>query len=259
MKFTALYSGSKGNSYLVQSKESTILVDCGFTLPYLDSVLSSLRLTVQNIDAVFVTHEHYDHINALPQINTFCKHTQIFAHELGAKAVCDKIFSSYIRTIPDSITFRDLAVDTIRCSHDSEYCCGYRFYDGKSAVGLISDTGVVPNGAAEFLSQCNTVLLESNHDEALLLNGDYPYVLKRRILSEKGHLSNAQCRKLLSEIIKKSTVLKNVVLGHLSQNNNLPELAFSEVAEAFKENGLAEGRDVKLLIASQSKRSASVE
>ncbi|MBQ2723710.1 MAG: MBL fold metallo-hydrolase [Clostridia bacterium] len=258
MKFTSLYSGSKGNCYLIQSQESNVLVDCGLSLAMIKDRLAQMHLSFKCISAVFVTHEHTDHVSALPQLELFEK-VPVFVHEKGARAVQEKTLCKNISTFDKTFQFRDLTVDTICCSHDAAYCCGYRFSDGTSAVGIVADTGCAPQEIVEFLAPCTTILLESNHDVDMLMGGPYPYKLKKRILSTLGHLSNKQAGEIVQQVMQTSHNVKNIVLGHISQNNNMPELAFYNVVTILENMGLHEGKDVKVAVALQDKRSATFE
>ena len=233
-------------------------MDCGLSLAMIKERLAEMHLSFKCISAVFVTHEHTDHVSALPQLELFEK-VLVFAHEKGAKAIAEKTMCKSINTIGASLQFKDMTVDTISCSHDASFCCGYRFTDQTGSIGIIADTGSLPVGIVEFLSPCKTILIESNHDEDMLMGGNYPYKLKQRILSEKGHLSNKQAGQIIKRLVENKCAVKNIVLGHVSQNNNMPELAFYNVVKILENMGLYEGKDLNVCVALQDKRSPTFE
>lgn len=251
IKFTVLYSGSSGNCSLVQSKDATVLIDAGFTAAILADNLKSVGVLPEEVDAIVVTHEHSDHTGALAAW-TELYHTPVFAHEKLAPTLLQRCLCGNAEPFSAQFTVKDLAIDFCECSHDSAFCCGYRFTDGHDCVASITDTGMAPIGVVEFLSPARTVLLESNHDVDMLMKGPYPYPLKQRILSPKGHLSNKQSAAILSKILEGN--VQNVVLGHISEHNNTPELAFFEAMKVLSEKKIVEGKDVNLYVAKQRRR-----
>ena len=182
MKFTSLYSGSRGNCYLLQSEKSNVLLDCGMCLTTLEKSLEQQDLSLKDVSAIFLTHEHTDHVSALCQVVAKNPQIKVFAHAKGLCAIKQRTTLQNVHPIENHFCFCDISVETIECSHDSCFCCGYKFSDKNGAVGIISDTGCEPNGVVDFLCDCKTVLIESNHDELMLKSGKYP-------LSWKGKTS----------------------------------------------------------------------
>lgn len=256
VKLTSLYSGSHGNCTLIQSAESNILVDAGFTYNTLKRYLNEVGLTPSDITAILITHEHGDHIGAL---SGWAQHndTPVFAHRLCAPSVESKCGIKGVQRFDDGFRVGDVSVDFVKCSHDASYCCGYRFYDGYNYVASVTDTGTVTEQLEEFLLPCSIVQIESNHDEDMLVRGNYPYQLKRRILSDNGHLSNRQASVLIDKLLNGN--VRDIVLAHISENNNTHELAFAEAMKVFRNRHIEEGRQVRLHLAYQYNRSKTIE
>ncbi|MEG1706005.1 MAG: MBL fold metallo-hydrolase, partial [Clostridia bacterium] len=192
MKFTSLFSGSSGNCSLIESKDSKILLDVGVSYTKIKKVLHEVNLTPTDIDAVFITHEHSDHISGLSRWLLYNSARPVFVHERGYEALSQKTQWKSYSVFNKEFVFRDIRVSTYECCHDSAYCCGYRFFDTTGDIAVVTDTGVATMALVDFVRGARTVMLESNYDAELLLEGNYPYMLKQRIMSEHGHLSNEQ-------------------------------------------------------------------
>lgn len=255
IKLTPLFSGSKGNSTLIQTSNQNILLDLGYGFKATVAKLNKLGVDSKSVAAIVVTHEHSDHIGALP---TWTKHfhTQVFAPKNCCDYIAQTSFCSEIFPVDGAFELGDVLVDIFRCSHDARGCLGYRFSDGKNTVASVTDTGEPTPLLTEFLAPCQTIILESNHDVDMLKNGCYPYVLKRRILSELGHLSNAQAASVLQSLELRK--LKTVVLGHLSQQNNTKQKAFDCAANALTQRGVSVGKDVSIFVADQYENEVTV-
>lgn len=256
IKLTPLFSGSRGNSTLIRTSNQNILLDLGYGFKATLAKLNKLGVSPQNVAAIFVTHEHSDHIGALPSwIKHF--HTQVFAPKNCCDYIAQNCYCSDIFPVDGALELDDVFVDIFRCSHDARGCLGYRFSDGKNTVASVTDTGEPTPLLTEFLSPCQTIVLESNHDVDMLKNGCYPYVLKRRILSDLGHLSNEQAASVLQSLAQSSN-LKTVVLGHLSQQNNTKQKAFDCAASALSQKGVSVGKDINVYVADQYENEVTV-
>ena len=247
----SLYSGSKGNCVLIRSERARILIDAGKSAKALCSALESIGEDISNIDAIFITHEHTDHVSALA---VMLKKHKIPVHVVGATAdkmlLCGSLGERRdcfcIHPPVFSVEVGDMTVTSFPTSHDSEFSVGYKICitkDGKTDnIGYATDLGYVSDGVREALLGCETVVLESNHDLDMLMGGSYPYELKIRIASDRGHLSNKACALFAAELCRAGT--KNILLAHLSEENNRPDVAFREVSASI------EDKDVNLKIAS---------
>ena len=237
---TALYSGSKGNSVLIESENAKILIDAGKSARALCAALKEAGASIDKIDAIFITHEHRDHVSSL---ETLLKHHKIPVHIVGASAkkLLLKGLSCYEDTIcihPPvfSVEVGDMRITSFPTPHDSDFSVGYTIKIGETVIGYATDIGYVSSEIKNALCGCESVVLECNHDEEMLMNGPYPYDLKLRIRSNRGHLSNADCADFASELCFVGT--KNILLAHLSEENNEPELAFYEVWSAISDESV---------------------
>ena len=254
IKLTPLFSGSRGNCTLVQTPNTNILIDAGYGFRAIQARLAQSNLKVTDISAIVVTHEHSDHISALPQ---FAKYSPavVYVPNAALNYIAEHCLCTNIQGVDGAFSLADVQIDIFRCSHDARACLGYRFTTGDDSVASVTDTGVVSDELVQFLSPCRTVVLESNHDVAMLNNGPYPIYLKRRILSDMGHLSNNQCAEILQKLAFKR--VKNVILAHLSQQNNTAQLAMDTATRALADK-VTVGKDIALYVADQYQNGITV-
>lgn len=248
LKISPLFSGSRGNCTLVQSDKFNILLDAGYHYKQIVTRLAELGVSLADINAIVLTHEHSDHISALPYLTRGLQ-AQVYAPQAICDVVMQRTYCSQVTGISACFTLDDIVIDVYQCSHDSIDCVGYKFtYNGES-VASVTDTGCTDDKLIEFLSPCKGILIESNHDVDMLQNGTYPYMLKKRILSDYGHLSNNQTAQVIAML--KGSNVRHIVLAHLSEQNNTKEIAFNSAVKALNSVGLTEGKDVKLYVADQ--------
>ena len=232
----------------MQTPHANILLDAGYGYRAVAARLLEAGVKVTDISAIVITHEHSDHVSALPQ---FAKYSPavVYVPAPALNYVASHCFCSNVQAVDGTFEFADVQIDVFRCSHDARACFGYRFTTQDDAVASVTDTGVATDDLVEFLSPCRAIILESNHDVTMLKNGTYPFHLKRRILSDMGHLSNDQCAQILQKLPLNST--KHVVLAHISQQNNTAQLAMETATRALEAKGLVVGKDVNLYVADQ--------
>ena len=255
IKISPLFSGSKGNCTLIQSGIVNILLDAGFSYKAILRALGNRGLTQKDVTAIVVTHEHTDHVAALPLWGRSCG-TDVYAPAPIADYLRQRVYFSEVHEIVGSFSIGDISVDVFECSHDARCCCGYRFSDGKGSFACVTDTGCHTDELVEFLSPCSAIMLESNHDVNMLIKGEYSYTLKQRILSNFGHLSNAQAAEVVQKLAHSR--VKTIILAHLSEKNNTKELAFNAAVEALNACGMTEGRDVTVYVADQYKNEVTI-
>ena len=232
-----LFSGSRGNCTLVRSERTQILIDCGKSARAVCRALRELGTDICNISAVFITHEHSDHIAAL---DVLCRNHPLPVHmtEKSAAALpacC--AFADMVAAHPQEYSqiVGDIEVSSFPLPHDSADHVGYVVKDTDDSFGVATDMGHVTERAVESLSRCRRVMIESNHDTEMLTEGPYPPFLKRRILSPRGHLSNADCAELACLLAEHGC--EAIALAHLSPENNVPSLAYSDVRSALDSSG----------------------
>ncbi len=229
-----LFSSSKGNSFFFGTPDEGILIDCGVSCKRLCGALAANGIPLAAIKGIFITHTHSDHISGL---KNFLKKTEapIYAQQRNLDILYNKgaVTADRVRPIEaGTVTVGGCTVEFFPTPHDTEASCGYRvrFPDGKTAA-LCTDLGCVTDCVWNGIRGAELVVIESNYDAEMLRCGGYPYELKRRISSEHGHLSNADCGRTMKRLAECGT--KSFVLAHISPENNTPALAVKAAAEAL--------------------------
>ena len=233
LNFCSLYSGSSGNSFFIQTENTKILVDCGVSCKKVEEGLKSLDVDPSSIDAVLITHEHSDHVKGL---GTFSKkfNVPIFANQEtidNMQAQTSKIAKNNINTfkVSDKFEVGDIEVHPFSISHDAANPCGFNIFKDNKKISIATDIGTMDNKTIKRLEDSIFILLESNYDPDILRYSPYPYLLKRRIAGPTGHLPNNKAGETISYLMKSG--LQTAMLGHLSKENNFPELAYKTVTE----------------------------
>lgn len=229
----SIASGSSGNCIYAGSDTTHILIDTGISGKRAEAGLKQLELSMRDIDGIFITHEHSDHIQGLGvlsrkyEVPIYC--TDKTRDAILADSSVGTIDPALFQTIrPDeNVVLKDLNIHPIHISHDAADPVAYRIAHGRQKCAVMTDLGVYNDYIVENLKGVDAVLLEANHDIRMLQVGPYPYMLKKRILGDRGHLSNEASGQLLCRILHDN--IQAIVLGHLSKMNNLPELAYETV------------------------------
>jgi phosphoribosyl 1,2-cyclic phosphodiesterase len=233
---TSLGSGSAGNALLVRTTGAVLLVDCGVGVRRLLRALDAVGLTMADVDALLISHEHSDHIRELPRF--VMQGTTVLSTRGSARAanVPTQLWEETRAGHP--VRLGAVEIMAIPVCHDAADPCGFLIRSAAGSVTVVTDLGCPSPAAVEAIAESRLVVLEANHDEAMLRRGPYPPDLQRRILSDSGHLSNAGCADLLVRAIRGSTQPPTVWLAHLSETNNRPYLAKQTVQRRLAQVGL---------------------
>ena len=263
MRLCSIASGSSGNCIYVGSEATHLLVDVGISGKRIECGLNSLGLTGRDLDGILITHEHADHISGLgvmarkygvPIYGT--RGTLEAIRNTGNLGKIDEELFHEVKE-DEKLTIKDLTVNPMRISHDAAQPAAYRIGYGSQKIGICTDLGVFNDYTVECLKGMDALLIEANHDVNMLQVGPYPYYLKQRILGDKGHLSNENSGRLLSRILHDK--LQTIILGHLSKENNLPELAYEAVRmEITMGENPYNANDFRMMVASRSELSPVV-
>ena len=244
LKFCSLYSGSSGNSLFVETPTTKLLIDAGESSKKIENALTNLNIDANNIDGILVTHEHIDHIKGL---GTFAKkfNIPVYANKETWDAmpeVAQKIEPSCQNNfIPyEKFDIGDFKVLPFQIPHDAANPCGFNLFYGEQKISIATDLGHMDTKLIKYLEESEFVLLEANYDPNILKCSKYPYTLKQRIAGPNGHLSNEMAGKTISYLLKSG--LSKVMLGHLSKENNFPELAYQTVVDELCNNNFDENK-----------------
>ena len=235
--FYSLSSSSSGNCLLVSSDNCNILIDVGISMKKINTELEKINLSLNDINAILITHEHIDHCKSISIINK--KYSiPIYANKdtwYALNNIYDNINEDSKNYIIDNTPFSigDLQIKAFSTSHDCANSCGYAVFKGDKKISIATDMGYVSDDVFEAISDSDFTFLESNYETSMLESGNYPYSLKKRISSNIGHLSNSQCSNAIAKLYKTNS--NNFMLGHLSRENNFPDLAIKTVYSTLQE------------------------
>lgn len=261
MIFCSLYSGSSGNSIFVSSGETKVLIDAGLPGKNIEKALNEINQNASELDAIFITHEHSDHIKGVGVLSRRYD-IPIYANELTWKAMSSligNIKDHNIKVMSKNYTsIKDMDIKSFPIPHDAVSAQGYSLYHNNKKVAIATDLGYYSDIVRNNIEDADVLLFESNHDVEMLKFGPYPYNLKRRILSDIGHLSNEDCGKAIADMID-GYKRKKVILGHLSKTNNYPELAYQTVVNILTARKIDLNKDIGLTVAKRDMPSNYVE
>ena len=228
MRAIVLGSGSKGNSTLIIGEGKKILIDVGFSYPRMMKLLQEFNVTPNDIDAILITHTHKDHVGGL---STFVKknHPRVYTNIKMFSELESIISEDDMVTYDDDFAIGEFLIHIIHTSHDAPGSVGFVITDNEKSIVYVTDTGYINNSYLESMKNKNVYIFESNHDINMLMTGPYPYILKQRVVSDKGHLSNLQSGNYLKELIGDNT--EKIILAHLSEINNTKDIAIKTVSE----------------------------
>jgi phosphoribosyl 1,2-cyclic phosphodiesterase len=238
MKFGTIASGSSGNCLYVGSESTNLLIDAGISCKRICQGLGTFDLEDKDIHGILITHEHSDHISGLGVLSRKF-HIPIYGTEKTLRQISEmenlgKIDNNLFQVIQagSSFSIGDLSIESFSISHDAADPVSYAFHEGSTKLGMVTDLGYYDDAIVGHLKESDLLYIEANHDIHMLQAGPYPYYLKRRILGDRGHLCNEKAAELVTELLNDS--LKQVILGHLSKENNYPDLALATVENEIR-------------------------
>ena len=255
LKFISFASGSSGNCSLVFTENTAILIDAGITLRRLQDELKKLNLTINDVGGIVVTHEHSDHVKNLC---LFSKYIPVYCHPYTHIEIFNKYNDvdklANVEDYMEGFTIGDIDVKPFETPHDANYPLGYSFTSQGKKFSLATDMGVIEDNVFEAIKDSDAILLESNHDVKMLKSGPYPQWLKNRVIGKRGHLSNTDCARFACMIKKENPNLKELILGHISKENNIPMLALETVKSALSKEGLLGDTIISVALQGESTR-----
>lgn len=240
-QFCSLYSGSSGNCSLVQTSTTKILIDAGESCKKIVEALTSINIEPSSIDGILITHEHSDHVKGL---GIFSKKFQIpvYANLETWNAMPkqkEKMIEDNIHFFKfDKFNIGDIEIKPFSIPHDAANPCGFNLYHDNKKMSIATDIGHMNKEIINHLANSSFMLLEANYEPEILKCSSYPYLLKERIKGPNGHLSNSDAGKTISYLMNSG--LNTVMLGHLSKENNFPELAYKTVVEELMQNNITQ-------------------
>ncbi len=248
-EFISLISGSSGNAAFISDGHTRLLVDCGMSGKRLEQALCEIGSSAAEIDALLITHEHSDHVRGAGIIAR--RHKIPVYATLGTHSAMDvgKIDDTlrHVVTADRELTIGSIGIKPFAIPHDAAEPVGYSFFCEEKKLSIATDIGKMNDGILDAVKGSDEIILESNHDIEMLRFGPYPFPLKQRILGSYGHLSNESASEAALELVKSGT--KKIMLGHLSKENNRPEIAMLETYNMLTGAGVEIGGDVMLKVA----------
>lgn len=256
MRFCVLGSGSKGNATYVSAGDTAILIDAGFSGVEMQRRLAAIGVDFSTISAIFLTHEHHDHIKGAPVLSRRGK-VPVFANPATFTAAAEELNNLHQYNEFDtgvSFQFRDLKIHPFSVSHDTADPVGFTISDGRDTLGYCTDTGMITRLMHHHLANCRALILESNHDPEILKNGPYPPFLKQRVRGNKGHLANGDAAAFIRDL--RHDDLRHVILAHISETNNCPNLAYETTMRVLNDHNC---RSLGVSVARQDRAGDMVE
>ncbi|MEG0115801.1 MAG: MBL fold metallo-hydrolase [Hydrogenoanaerobacterium sp.] len=253
-RFFTIASGSSGNSSYVGSSEAGILVDAGISCKGIMAGLLQSGVEPQQIHGIFITHEHIDHVRGLRVLLQKLSVPVYASEEVLSFLLAQGSVPPGTKLMPmtnKAVQVADMEISCFDTPHDSVHSLGYRIHTSDDRlVGFTGDLGYISDDVQKGISGCDLILMESNYEHNMLMNGAYPYHLKKRICGQNGHLSNEDCSSFLPQLVRCGTT--RFVLAHLSKENNSPELAYGAAIAGLHEQKMTESQDFTLTVANRS-------
>ena len=264
LKFCSFASSSSGNSYLVESEKTKLLVDAGIAGKNIIAGLRTNEVSPDQLDGILITHEHTDHVKSVGMMSRKAPNALVYTSCGTADCIACKVSEEKMQTVKPEKEFciGDIDVKPFRLSHDAAEPLGYTFRHNRHKMSIITDTGYISDEIFEATADSDLLVLEANHEVNILKMGSYPYSLKQRILGDKGHLSNEAAGEYICRMLKRrgnSGKTPKIILAHLSRENNTPAQAFLTIRNILFENDYYIGKNLELEVAERDNISSLVE
>ena len=253
IEVTSIGSSSSGNSYIIRTSSSTLILDVGLTMKRIIGALNDSGISPEDVKAVMLTHEHVDHVRSVRAIGRKCCNAVVLASRGTAR------HTPYFDSIPEErvmlvgageiVELGDVTVKVFSLSHDASEPVGFSVEADGEVLTIVTDTGIITDEIYAAIRESDLLVLEANHDEELLMFGEYPYSLKVRIKGDHGHLSNKTAGEVLAQALADTGRKPDIMLAHLSEHNNAPFYARYTIEGILQENGFVRDEDYTLTIA----------
>lgn len=248
LSFCSFSSGSSGNCYLIKSESTAILVDAGISGKKIFEGLEKVTTPKEELAGILITHEHNDHTKSIKVLAKRVNSLKVYANMKTWNVLNTDICNDQKVTFEtgDSFSIGDIVIKTFKVSHDAVDPVGFTFYSGGKQISIVTDTGCMNDEIIGEIIDADILVLEANHDVNMLKVGRYPWFLKQRILGKEGHLSNEAAGEAIVRILSENSKERFILLAHLSNENNFPEMAYQTVKNILEEADYFIGKHVKL-------------
>ena len=257
LQFCSFASGSSGNSYLVKDDNTAVLIDAGISGKRILQGLEETGTPREMVSALLITHEHIDHVKSIPVLTKRIPDLRVYANQATWESIQRPVPEDCREVFETGRDFRigDLTIRPFPVPHDAAEPVGFSIYGDGRQISICTDAGCITEAIQEEILEADLLLLEANHEREMLLMGRYPYPLKQRILGDEGHLSNVSAGECLGEIVSRREKKRQVLLGHLSRENNDPHVAMLAVQNTLQEQEIFVGGDLQIQVAKRDERS----
>ncbi|MBQ9015258.1 MAG: MBL fold metallo-hydrolase [Firmicutes bacterium] len=257
LQFCSFASGSSGNSYLVKDDKTAVLVDAGISGKRILQGLEETQTPLEMVSALLITHEHIDHVKSIPVLTKRIPDLRVYANEATWDAIQRPVPEHARQVFETGRDFQvgSLQIRTFPVPHDAAEPVGFSIFGCGRQVSICTDAGCITDQIYGEILDADLLLLEANHEREMLLMGRYPYPLKQRILGDEGHLSNVSAGEILGRITTQRQKKRQVLLGHLSRENNDPNVAMLAVKNTLEEQEIYIGGDLQIQVARRDERS----
>ena len=248
LQFCSFASGSSGNCYLIKNETSALLIDAGISGKKIFQALEDTATPREMVKALLITHEHIDHVKSIPIVTKKLPNVSAYANEATWQSIERPVAPEKQRifTTGEDFEIDDFLIRPFPIPHDAAEPVGFSVYCSGSQISIVTDVGYITDEIFDEIINADLLMLEANHEEEILLMGNYPYALKRRILGDNGHLSNVNAGRCLCSLVEARNKKRQVLLGHLSRENNDPSVAMLAVRNTLMENNIIPGNELKL-------------